>query len=115
MDMVAAVRCRVAAALLCLLSISSLQAKETEVRKSQLGAADALFSNGVPLRIEIKITPDDFQALKKDSRKYVRATVLDGDVVFIDVGLHLKGSAGSFRQIDDPKPAVTLSFNQFNV
>jgi spore coat protein CotH len=36
-------------------------------------------------------------------------------MIFTNVGLHLKGSAGSFRQIDDPKPAFTLSFNQFNL
>jgi len=113
MDMLAAVRFRVTAAFVCLLSISPLLAKETEVHKTQLGAADALFSNGVPLQIEIRITQEDFQALKKDSRKYVRATVVDGDMIFTNVGLHLKGSAGSFRQIDDPKPAFTLSFNQF--
>src|SRR5438093_588214 len=102
MDMRAAIRLGVVTALLCLFSTFLLQAKETEVRKTQLGAADTLFSNGVPLRIEIKITPEDFQALKKDSRKYVRATVVDGDMVFTNAGLHLKGSAGSFRQIDDP-------------
>jgi hypothetical protein len=78
-------------------------------------AAAALFSNAVPLQVQIQISAADVQALKKDSRRYVRATVLEGEMIYTNVGLHLKGSAGSFRQIDDVKPAFTLSFNQFNL
>lgn len=118
---------------LLLCGASFLQAKEevNQPRRSNVASAAALFSNGVPLQIEIQISDADVKALKKDSRKYVNAIVVETlqtaaqaggisnaariQVFYTNVGLHLKGSAGSFRQIDDPKPAFTLSFNQFNI
>ena len=121
-------------AILLLLCASFVQAKDEakDPRRSNVAAAAALFSNGVPLQIEIQISDADVKTLKKDSRKYVNATVVEtlappvsakgasnasprSQIVYTNVGLHLKGSAGSFRQIDDPKPAFTLSFNQFNI
>src|SRR6267378_2681059 len=116
MELPAAACIRIAA-LLCLLSPRLLQAREplNDVHQSHLVAAAALFSNAAPLQVQIQISAADVQALKKDSRRYVRATVLEGEMIYTNVGLHLKGSAGSFRQIDDVKPAFTLSFNQFNL
>ena len=94
--------------------VASASAGEpTPVNNARRNAA-ALFTNSIPLQIEISITAESVRILKQDSRRYVRATVFEGDHVYHDVGLHLKGSAGSFRQIDDPKPAFTLSFNQFD-
>lgn len=83
-------------------------------RQGNLALAAALFTNGTPVEVEIQIDEADVLALKKDSRKYVRVRVREKEWIYTDVGLHLKGSAGSFRQIDDVKPAFTLSFNQFN-
>jgi hypothetical protein len=102
--------------LLTVLFLAGLvEAKEpsNRVLQKQLAAAAALFSNGIPLHIEIQISDADYQALKNDNRKYVRATIIESEKVYTDVGLHLKGAAGSFRQIEE-KPAFTLSFNQFN-
>lgn len=44
-------------------------------------------------------------------RPEVLATIREGGVVYTNVALHLKGSAGSFRSVDD-KPALTLSFSK---
>jgi spore coat protein H len=63
--------------------------------------------------IDIQISDADIEALKKDNRKYVRATVVEEEKAYTEVGLHLKGAAGSFRQVEE-KPSFTLSFNQFN-
>lgn len=41
-----------------------------------------------------------------------KATVRAGDVVYPDVGLHLKGRNGSFRPLND-KPSLTLKFDKF--
>src|ERR1041385_2136999 len=109
------------AILLLLSGAPFLHAKDelNQPRRSNVASAAALFSNGVPLQIEIQISEADVKVLKKDSRKYVRATVVEtialanqpkgvsnapgSQIVYTNVGLHLKGSAGSFRQIDDPK------------
>jgi len=103
-----------AAAFFCFFTLS-IQAKEPfrEPRQSYLAQAAALFSNGIPVEVKIQISDADVKALRKDNRKYVRARIIEGENVFTNVGLHLKGAAGSFRQLDD-KPAFTLSFNQFN-
>ncbi len=42
-----------------------------------------------------------------------RATVKEEAIVYEDVAIHLKGSIGSFRDVDD-KPDLTLDFNRFN-
>src|SRR5438445_4197659 len=74
--------------------------------------ADIFDANAPVLRFNIEMAPSDLEVLRKDARKYVLATVREGDLIFTNVAVHLKGAAGSFRQIDD-KPALTLSFEKF--
>jgi hypothetical protein len=50
--------------------------------------------------------------LRQTSRKYVPATVKEPGAVYERVGIHLKGSQGSFRSVDE-KPALTLDFGKF--
>ena len=44
-------------------------------------------------------------------RTNVLATVREGDAVYRNVAIHLKGGAGSFRSVDQ-KPALTLTFDK---
>lgn len=74
--------------------------------------ADALFNSGKVLEISIDLGPKELEALRREPRKYVAATVKEGDKVYRDVGVHLKGAAGSFRGIDD-KPGLTLNMNKY--
>jgi len=46
-------------------------------------------------------------------RTNVAATVREGSRVYTNVAVHLKGSLGSFRPIDDDKPALTLNFDKW--
>lgn len=72
-------------------------------------------------RIHIEIAPADVEKLRgyywnrwrgaPQERPEVPATVREGGVVYTNVALHLKGSAGSFRPFDD-KPALTLNFSK---
>ena len=71
-----------------------------------------LFTNGTVRRIRVDIAPSEVAELRRDSRKYVPATVQEDKEAFSKVGVHLKGSTGSFRSIDD-KPGLTLSFGKF--
>jgi hypothetical protein len=52
------------------------------------------------------------QQLRKEARTYVMATVVEGTRIYTNVGVHLKGAAGSFRPVDD-RPALTLNFDKF--
>ena len=80
---------------------------------AKYSVGDELFTHGAVPRIEIEISPRDMESLRGNPREYVRAIVREGGKVFQDVGIHLKGSVGSFRGVDD-KPGLTLNFEKFN-
>jgi hypothetical protein len=69
------------------------------------------------IRIEVdqenlKLVRQNQSATSGVPRKVAHATFRLDDEVFPDMGLHLKGAAGSFRGWDD-KPALTLNSNKF--
>src|SRR4051794_9366996 len=68
----------------------------------------AFFKSDKILHLEIEIGKKDLDALRRDPRKYARATLKEGAIVYPDIGIHVKGAAGSFRGIDD-KPGLTLN------
>src|SRR5207302_7392877 len=63
-------------------------------------------------RIRVEMRPQELHALREESRRYVRSTISAEGKVYREVGIHLKGSAGSFRGVDD-KPGLTLNFSRF--
>ena len=75
-------------------------------------AGSGLFTNAAPRLISITISPENIASLRADPRKHVAAIIREGTNVVTQAGLHLKGSIGSFRKIDD-KPAFTISFDKF--
>jgi spore coat protein H len=98
-----------AAALLPLLTASAKDKPRMDDR-----AGVEVFDPAPVLRIKIELTGAALKSLHDNHRTFVRATVREGaDVVYHDVGLHLKGSAGSFRPIDGEKPGFSLKFNKF--
>jgi hypothetical protein len=75
------------------------------------GASDPLFTNVVLRLLKIQIPDAGLLSLSQDSRVYVKATVVDGETIYTNVMLHLKGGAGSFRPLRD-KPGLTLKFDE---
>ncbi len=73
---------------------------------------DEVFDPAPVLRIRIEIPPDSVQKLRDERRGYVAAAVHIDGTAHEKVGIRLKGSAGSAREIDD-KTGFTLKFNQF--
>jgi spore coat protein H len=63
-------------------------------------------------KVKITMDQENRKLLEKDPRKYVRVNIRIGDQSFTDVGLHLKGAAGSWRGWDD-KPGLTLNMDKF--
>jgi spore coat protein H len=85
---------------------SSQPAKNVDARKAFFASSDISV-------IEIDLDKDAFDSLRKDRRKYVKAKVTqDGKTSFADVGVRIKGSAGSVRDVGD-KPALTLNMDKF--
>lgn len=73
-------------------------------------AAEALFS-GPLQRFVITFAPAEIQKLRDNPRTPVQATVTVGTNRFEKVLVHVKGSAGSTRSVDD-NPALTLNFDK---
>src|SRR5438477_3605030 len=76
------------------------------------GPSDAFFSNGIIPQLRIELDAGALASLRQDSHRYVKATVTEGDTVYREVGLHLKGGLASFRPLDD-RPCLTLNFDKF--
>ena len=84
--------------------------------------AEQFFASESVPEIQIEIAPEDIKKLEKYSfqfgqqeqepREQVKAVVKEGGKTYKDVGLQLKGAAGSFRSIHD-NPALTLNFDKF--
>lgn len=86
---------------------------EPKTEKHKEDTSIPFFQNGVIPRIRIEISPDEYRKLKDANREYVKCTVIEDDRVrYPNVGVHLKGAAGSFRNLDD-RPALTLNFDKF--
>ena len=81
----------------------------------------AFFDEGVIPELRIEITAEQLKKLQANNRAYVTCTVTETLTVagerretkFTDVGIKLKGAAGSFRGLDD-RPALTLNMDKFN-
>src|SRR5439155_8775215 len=66
--------------------------------------------------LNIEIGAKEMDALRREPRKYVRATLKEAEKnvekVYKEIGVHCKGAAGSFRGIDD-KAGLTINMNKF--
>jgi spore coat protein H len=87
--------------------------RAAEFRPAQTLPGAELFTSGVVRQLRIEIAPSGMKSLRRDPREFVRATAKEEGKVYEDVAIHLKGSIGSFREVDD-KPDFTLDFNRFN-
>ena len=86
----------------------------THARAAQHDDADQIFfREGRIPKLRIEISPAELAKLNKDNRSFVRCAIREGDeFIYSEVGIHLKGAAGSFRPVGD-RPALTLNFDKF--
>lgn len=74
---------------------------------------DAFFADGKIPKLFIELGKAEADSLRREPRKYVKATLKDGDRTYTNVGIHVKGAAGSWRGLDD-KPGLTLNMDKFH-
>ena len=91
---------------------SKPNAPRAKPKKGKRAPGEEIFDNKTVLPIRIEVSTNELAVLRRDDRHDVRATVWEGTNVFRDVGMHIKGAAGSRRSFDD-KPALTLNFQKF--
>jgi spore coat protein CotH len=70
-----------------------------------------LFAKSKVFDIKIEIPSASLASLKSDPRKYVKGVIREGDKVYADAGIRLKGS-GSFQPLEK-KPSLAIKFNEF--
>ena len=89
-----------------------VEEKPAKPKKSE--EADAFFTSGPILELQLNIEPAEMQMLRQNARAYVRATLVERETgkKYSSVGVKLKGAAGSFRNVDD-RPALTVNVNRF--
>jgi spore coat protein CotH len=88
-----------------------IDAATTESAKSTK-ERDAFFRDGKVLHLSIEIDNAGLESLRREPRKYVKATLKEGDKSFQGAGIHVKGAAGSWQGID-AKPGLTLNMDKF--
>ncbi len=90
---------------------SSLKPGSKRSRQATEDAAAAALFTAPIQRFVISFTPAEIQKLRDNPRSPVQATVTVGSNRFEKVLVHVKGSAGSTRSVDD-NPALTLNFDK---
>ena len=101
-----------------LAATNSLHAPSRPKSRKAGAIADDIFAGTNVLRMQITIPQSGMNALRHTGwgngreRPIAMATVEEDGVVYTNVAVHLKGSAGSFRSIDE-NPCLTLNFEKF--
>ncbi len=91
--------------------VSSLLAEEPA--KPKPDDSELLFKGDNFLRLKIEVSTEDAEKIKADGRPYVKGTIIENDAVtYKNVGIKLKGAAGSFREFED-RPALTINSDKF--
>ena len=95
------------------MTLPDLIARQLALMLPPADLSTLLFKPAGPVpTFQITVDAPNLSQLRQNGRNPVRAQIGVGEQVFGDVGLHIKGAAGSRRDWDD-KPGLTLSFDKF--
>jgi hypothetical protein len=83
----------------------------TRAATNDIAVTDIFAPEAPVLRLKVEISRANWRSLQGEPRKPVMATVREGDTVYTNVFVHVKGAAGSFRDINS-NPSLTLSFGK---
>jgi len=75
---------------------------------------EVLFGQGVIPDLHIEIGEQELEKLKAENRTYVKCQIVESTgKLYQNLGIKLKGAAGSFRDFDD-RPALTINVTKFD-
>jgi spore coat protein CotH len=98
-------------ALSCLAFTAQGAAKKGSSGKKTNPETDELFAQPKVFEIKIEIPSGSVESLKNDPHKYVKGVVREGNKIYSDAGIRLKGS-GSIHPIEK-RPSLAIKFNEF--
>src|SRR5688572_7879936 len=85
-------------------------AESKALKKASLTASEQLFAEPKVLEISIEVPQGQMDALKKEPRVYVKATIKEGTNVYANTGFRFRGTNISAKT---ERPSFTLKFNEF--
>lgn len=94
------------------LGAANLPAAETAPPPRPITDRDAFFRKPKVHNLTITVEMKAVESINKEPRQYVKCLLKEGDTEYADVGVHLRGAVGSFRNFDD-KPGLTLNMDKF--
>ncbi len=94
-------------------SVNGTDSLESRITTTPHDESDDFFESAAIPRIVLKLSEDQARMLSENPRQYVRCTLTEEGGMRLEVGLKLKGAAGSFRQLDE-KPAFTINANKYH-
>ena len=94
---------------LALLLLTALGLAAAPTRAAEI--EDELYGTPKLLTLKIELPAAQLDALRKEAKAYVKGTVKEGDKVYANVGIRLKGAAAV--QLLDRKPSLTIKFDEF--
>jgi spore coat protein H len=90
--------------------VGSRPQKKAKAAKPAPGSE--IFDHPTVLDFQVNLGETNLHALRRHPREYTPATVVVNGKEYHQVGVKLKGAAGSFRPVDD-EPALTLHFSKW--
>ena len=94
------------------LGTANVPAVDTAPVPRAITERDAFFRKPQVHNIVLTVDKKEVDAINREPRKYAKVLVKEGATEYADVGFHLKGAAGSYRNFDD-KPGLTLNMDKF--
>ncbi len=93
-----------------------LSAHQLSAPKRSLTRATRFFALPEVSQIVLQLDEAHADKLRADARSYVKCQLIENGGEALNVGLKLKGAAGSFRELDDrqPSPSTLTSFANSN-
>lgn len=92
---------------------SSIFAADSKGSKSTRSTAQGedLFAAPKVFRLKLELGAEAVESLRKDPKRYVKASLKEGDQTYVDVGVRVKGGA-PFEGLEK-KPSLAFKFNEF--
>ncbi len=94
------------------LAAANLPAVDTAPAPRLITERDDFFRKPKVHDLVLTVDKKEVDAINREPRQYAKALLKEGNTEYANVGFHLKGAAGSYRNFDD-KPGLTLNMDKF--
>ena len=95
------------------LPLDAVRSEKEAVKTERVEQSTALFAGLIPT-LNVQLSAEALESLRKEPKKYVEGTIEEAGVgPHEHLGIKLKGSAGSFQQVDQ-RPGFSINCSKFD-